>query len=172
MSEILEHPPAPSLDDIKAFVRKAHAGQVDKAGHPYHEHVERVAARALSHIPREASTVFLQRVAYAALLHDIVEDTEYGFDDLLAMGYHPETVEIVKLLTKDPAAGLTYQAWIEQIVASGNIGAMIVKLSDNEDNANPERVALLGGERPDLLAKYEISIATLKAALAKAGVKA
>ena len=70
----------------------AHAGQVDKAGMPYIFHPYEVALQ-----------VQTEEEVCAALLHDVVEDTDWTMGDLRAAGF-PETVlEAVQLLTHDPA---------------------------------------------------------------------
>lgn len=57
----------PKLAQAEAMARAAHAGQVDKAGRPYMEHVLAVAA-AVAHKGRDHHIV--------ALLHDTLEDCE------------------------------------------------------------------------------------------------
>ena len=70
----------------------AHAGQVDKAGMPYIFHPYEVALQ-----------VQTEEEVCVALLHDVVEDTDWTMEDLRAAGF-PETVlEAVQLLTHDPA---------------------------------------------------------------------
>ena len=58
----------------------AHAGQVDKAGMPYIFHPYEVALQ-----------VQAEEEVCAALLHDVVEDTDWTMEDLRAAGF-PETV--------------------------------------------------------------------------------
>ncbi|MDD6109315.1 MAG: HD domain-containing protein, partial [Ruminococcus sp.] len=58
----------------------AHAGQVDKAGMPYIFHPYEVALQ-----------VQTEEEVCAALLHDVVEDTDWTMEDLRAAGF-PETV--------------------------------------------------------------------------------
>ncbi len=81
-------PPIAGLADALAFCRAAHAGQVDKAGRPYAEHPERVAARAMRIIDAVPPSVVGGRegieILRAALLHDVVEDAAVTLDDLRA----------------------------------------------------------------------------------------
>ena len=73
----------------------AHAGQVDKAGMPYIFHPYEVALQ-----------VQAEEEVCAALLHDVVEDTDWTMEDLRAAGF-PETVlEAVQLLTSRSVSGL------------------------------------------------------------------
>ena len=69
---------------------QAHAGQSDKSGVPYVLHPVHLAEQ----MDDEISTV-------VALLHDVVEDTEYTFTDLEQMGFAPEAIEALKLMTHD-----------------------------------------------------------------------
>ena len=78
----------------------AHAGQVDKAGMPYIFHPYEVALQ-----------VQAEEEVCAALLHDVVEDTDWTMEDLRAAGF-PETVlEAVQLLTHDLAGLCTGIVW-------------------------------------------------------------
>ncbi|MCD8145464.1 MAG: HD domain-containing protein [Oscillospiraceae bacterium] len=61
------------VEQAKAIVWEAHQGQVDKAGKPYTEHLEFVAA----HVETEAEKC----VAY---LHDVLEDTDYPPENIKA----------------------------------------------------------------------------------------
>lgn len=68
----------------------------------------------------------------AALLHSAVEMGVMSLDSLPRLGFDPEVVEIVKLITNGPAVK-GHGAYVEKcrtIVASGNRGAMRVKLAD------------------------------------------
>ena len=73
----------------------------------------------------------------AAYLHDALEDTDATEADLLAAGVEPQAIAIVKRLTRDPM--LSYLDWIQAIAASGDVGAIRVKLADNADNSDPAR---------------------------------
>ena len=74
---------------IKLIYEK-HSGQVDKSGLPYVFHPFHVAES----MDDELSTI-------VALLHDIVEDTNTTYDDLLNEGFSEEVIDILKLLTHD-----------------------------------------------------------------------
>ena len=68
---------------------EAHKDQLDKSGMPYVFHPFHLAEQ----MKDEYSTV-------AALLHDVVEDTDYTFDDLKKMGFPDEVLDAMKLLTR------------------------------------------------------------------------
>lgn len=85
----------------KDLAHRAHAGQVDKAGQPYIEHVERVAA-AVSDDP-EAEAV--------AWLHDVCEDSPETLIDF--RWFPPHVLSAVSLLTRDPSkSDEWYYVWI------------------------------------------------------------
>ena len=66
---------------------EAHHGQYDKVGVPYILHPVHLAEQ----MDDELSTV-------CALLHDVVEDTEYTMEDLSRL-FPPEVIEVLDLLT-------------------------------------------------------------------------
>lgn len=141
-------PPEPSEDETLEIVKRLHAGQVDKGGRPYVEHL--VAVRDL--LGPDATDVERK----AALLHDAVEDTDTTEEDLLAMGFRREIVDIVSIVSKKPedkqrpgeTSSEAYFRKIRSIIDSGNLGAMRVKCADNKHNGDPARDQFLP---PDLL---------------------
>jgi (p)ppGpp synthase/HD superfamily hydrolase len=137
------------------FIKRAHAGQVDKAGQPYHLHPMAVAEL----LPPDSD----EDEYLAALLHDVLEDTEITETDLCDLGYSEKTIGIVKLLTRP--AGVSYLDWIRQIAASGNEGAIRVKLADNIHNSDPDRLAQLPPEQRSIAKRYERSIRIMRDAL-------
>lgn len=156
----------PTIDDTIALVTEAHAGQTDKAGEPYVDHVLRVYERTKQRLDNLGIAIDADErdeILHAALLHDIVEDTDRTFDQLRAMGYADATVRRVELLTRKD--GRPYQEEIEEIAASGDLGAIVIKLSDNEDNSDQVRAAKLPKANPERLARYNRSMETLRAAL-------
>jgi (p)ppGpp synthase/HD superfamily hydrolase len=148
----------PSVESTIEFIKRAHAGQVDKAGVAYWRHPVSVMNRLGPEAPEDAKLV--------ALLHDVIEDTRYTAADLRSMGYNDRVVNAVLLLTKNKS--LSYLDNIEHIAASGDDIAIAVKIADNEDNLDPERIAKIpGSERgPNLhRAKYESSLEILRRAI-------
>jgi len=128
------------IQDTIDFIRQAFAGQIDKGGKPVHEHSERVYRNLITRWP-DAS----EDEQHAALLHDVLEDTHYTVADLQGMGYSDETIEIVSWVTHlpDPKHQQTYQEYIQQIANDGPIGAIKVKISDNQDNNSWDRLSYL-----------------------------
>jgi (p)ppGpp synthase/HD superfamily hydrolase len=124
----------PTVSDADALAASAHAGQVDKAGRPYINHPRAVAALVL-HLGDNA--------VMAALLHDIVEDTDVTLDDLRDLGYPGEVVRAVDSVTKRDDE--TYMDLIRR-AAADPLGRLI-KLADNTNNSDPVRLALLDDEQ-------------------------
>lgn len=159
----------PSNTDAHRLAADAHAGQTDKAGAPYIRHVNRVAgasARRAEHaITRDGLGLVHDDILQAAYLHDVIEDTATTADDLRAAGYAPTVVAMVERLTKSDEH-LTYAERIDALIASGDLGAILIKLSDNEDNANAERALPHGSA---LSARYAASMPRLREAASALG---
>ena len=80
-----------------------------------------------------------ENVVCAGILHDVVEDTEVTFEELSEFGYPTEVIDILKLLTKQK--GADYQAYIDNIIASDNVHAMNIKMSDLKHNMDITRIS-------------------------------
>ena len=104
---------------------EAHRDQVDKTGMPYVYHPFYIAEQMTD----ELSTV-------CALLHDVIEDTEYTFDDLSKMGFPKEVIEVLTLLTHDES--VPYMDYIKNL--SVNQPARQVKLADLRHNSDLTRL--------------------------------
>lgn len=159
-----------TLNDTLDFIKIKHEGQVDKSGEPYWKH-----PHAVSHIVSVLQLLYgsfpgvnPEHEQHAALLHDVVEDTEISFQDLLDMSYPQEVVDMVKLVSKDEDDCRTYQEKIQSIIDSGNLGAIRVKFADNINNLDPGRLAKLPNKQAQYLRKkYSVSASMLKSALEK-----
>lgn len=104
---------------------EAHKDQVDKSGAPYVFHPFHLAEQ----IKDERTTI-------VTLLHDVVEDTDYTFDDLRYMGFDEEVIEELVLMTHEKS--VPYMAYVEKIKA--NPIARAVKLADLQHNSDLSRV--------------------------------
>ena len=106
---------------------KAHEGQTDKAGMPYIGHVMRVM---------QAGRTIDEKIV--GVLHDIVEDTPWTFEALLAEGFPAHIVDALRCVTKlhddEP-----YEAFIERV--KSNPLAVAVKINDLTDNMDIRRLA-------------------------------
>ena len=61
-------------------------------------------------------------------LHDVVEDTDWTFEDLKNEGLSKEIIDTLRLLTHE--SSLTYEQYIQRIIDSGNQTAINVKYND------------------------------------------
>ena len=104
---------------------KAHSGQLDKGGIPYVFHPYHLAEQ----MQDETGVI-------VALLHDVVEDTAYTFDDIAALGFPEDVLDALSLLTH--AKEMPYERYIERI--AGNRVAMAVKIADLEHNSDASRL--------------------------------
>ena len=104
---------------------EAHHGQKDKSGVPYTFHPLHLAEQMGDEIS-----------CCAALLHDVVEDTDITLEQL-AKEFPAEVVEAVRLLTHDPDTD--YYSYVRGI--KGSPIAMKVKLADLAHNMDASRFA-------------------------------
>jgi hypothetical protein len=133
-----------SLPQVEALARRAHAGQEDKAGRPYAEHLRAVADGVRARGGSEAQIA-------AAWLHDAVEDEALTARWLADAALPQEVKDIVLALTKRP--GEDPARYAARILAVP--GARLVKEADLAHNADPARLAALDAPTRDrLTAKY------------------
>ncbi len=126
----------------------AHAGQLDKGGVPYVFHPFHVAEQKED----ELSTV-------VALLHDVVEDTDYTLEDLARMGFPEWALSALKLLTHDKRVPyLDYVAAIRHDPI-----ARAVKLADLRHNSDLSRLTDPDASALARVEKYRRAIALLEA---------
>ena len=109
------------IDLCLKIATEAHRGQKDLDGNPVILHPLTVGLMG-----KNADE---QCVGF---LHDVVEDTDYTFDDLLRQGVPPHIVDALRLLTHD--AGTDYLDYVRRIAQSGNQLAIAVKLNDLHHN--------------------------------------
>ena len=139
-----------TVDDAIVLAATAHAGQRDKGRPelPYLTHPMRLLATFDDDPIRQM----------IAVLHDVVEDTDITLDDLRRRGAPPRVVDAVALLTHDKDE--PRPEYLRRIRT--NADALAVKLADNADNSNPERLALLDPTTAGRLrSKYEADRAIL-----------
>ena len=104
---------------------EAHKAQLDKSGMPYVFHPCHLAEQ----MKDETTTV-------VALLHDVIEDTDYTFNDLIAMGFDGAIIEAIELMTHEE--GVPYMDYVEKI--KSNPIAREVKLADLRHNSDLSRL--------------------------------
>lgn len=132
------------LDCLKLAIR-VHAGQEDKLGRPYIEHLMRVTVG----VQARGGSLWAQM---AALLHDSIEDDRCTEQDLEDAGVPAEVLVILENMTK--LDGETYPDYIRRICGC-DLDTLIVKDSDLDDNADEERLTQLPADVAGRLrAKY------------------
>lgn len=115
-----------TLDDAVLLAAQQFRGVQDKAGQPYILHCLRVMLMQTDDTTRQA-----------AVLHDVVEDTDVTLDELRRQGFSEEVVTAVDALThRDEDA---YHEYVLRL-ADYPI-AKSVKLADLQDNYRIDRVA-------------------------------
>ena len=144
------------------IARRAHDGQVDKAGVPYIQHPARVAARL------EQAYGAQHPVVAVGWLHDVLEDTGISADDLVGYGASPDQVHALVALTHHKHE--PYLDSLGRVVLSPM--ALVTKLADIADNTSGSRTASLEPEaRMRLRTKYAKGLAFLEAHLGHIGVR-
>jgi (p)ppGpp synthase/HD superfamily hydrolase len=128
-----------TVEDAVSIAARAHRGQKDKAGAPYLLHPLRMMLR----MDTEAAMM-------AAVLHDVVEDTEWTLERLREAGFSEEVLEAVDCLTH--REGESYQEFVERVRT--NLIARQVKIADLEDNMNVRRMNQLGPKELERIEKY------------------
>lgn len=119
---------------------KAHEGQVDKAGQPYIGHPLRVM---------NMGTTNEEKIVGA--LHDVVEDSNWTFEELAAEGFSNEVVDALRCITK-LSENEPYDKVIQRVKA--NPLAAKVKLYDLTDNMDIRRLAYISEKDVKRLRKY------------------
>lgn len=118
---------------------QAYAGKKDKAGKTY-----------LLHPLRLMSKMNTEEAMAVALLHDVIEDSDYNKAQLLAEGIPEAVAEAVQVMTKK--SGESYQQFIDRVLH--NEMAARVKKADIEDNINILRLNSLDQSDLERVAKY------------------
>lgn len=103
----------------------AHEGQEDKSGMPYAGHVMRVMAAGRTEDEK-----------IVGVLHDVVEDTEWTFEQLADEGFPPHIVDALRCVTK-LSEEEPYDEFIERV--KSNPLATAVKINDLTDNMDVRR---------------------------------
>ena len=125
------------------IAKKAHLGQVDKAGEDYIKHPEKVA-----------SFVKTDEEKAVAYLHDVIEDTELTLEDLCEYDFSKEVIEAVDIITKK--RGEDYQSYLNSV--KKNKLARAVKLADLRHNSDLTRLAKVTEKDIKRKEKYQKAI--------------
>lgn len=99
-----------------------------KSGAPFYSHPLEVAYMCLKYI-------FKTEVIVAAILHDVVEDTDVTIE-MVKVDFGWRVAEMVEMLTRDKEDGrkLSIEELFESIYQKGDEEVMLIKLLDRIDN--------------------------------------
>ena len=122
-----------------AICFEAHKDQADKSGLPYVFHPFHLAEQ----MEDEVTTV-------VALLHDVVEDTDWTFEGLAAEGFAPEAIAALRLLTHNDDT--LYPDYVAKIKPDPI--ARAVKLADLRHNSDLSRLETVDDEALRRREKY------------------
>ena len=126
---------------------EAHKEQVDKSGMPYVFHP--------FHLAEQMNT---EETTIVALLHDLVEDTDYTIEDLVDMGFDKSITDAIALMTH--ADNVAYMDYVRAI--RDNPIAKTVKLADLKHNSDLTRLETVDEKALSRREKYLKAIAILQ----------
>ena len=126
----------------------AHEGHFDKGGKPYILHPLHLMNQLM----------FDTQLAVIAVLHDVVEDSSYSFDELVIDGFSDRVLAALILLTHNDNEDYL-QDYIPKICT--NYDAIRVKRKDLEHNSDITRLKELGDKDLERLKKYHTALSVL-----------
>ena len=126
---------------------EAHKEQVDKSGMPYVFHP--------FHLAEQMNT---EETTIVALLHDLVEDTDYTIEALVDMGFYKSITDAIALMTH--ADNVAYMDYVRAI--KDNPIAKAVKLADLKHNSDLTRLDTIDEKALSRREKYLKAIAILQ----------
>ena len=138
-----------NLERAIEIAQEAHKGVKDKGGHDYIHHPIRVM-HAMSN----------DQEKIVAILHDVVEDSDWTFDRLKEEGFEDSVIESLRCVTKYSEEE-DYQEFIKR--AATNKIATKVKMADIEDNLDLSRLGTLTEKDLTRIEKYKKALKYLKA---------
>lgn len=126
---------------------EAHKEQTDKSGIPYVFHP--------IHLAEQMNT---EETTIVALLHDVVEDSNYTIEDLRDIGFDDAVIDAISLMTHaDDVDYMEYVAAIKE-----NPIARVVKLADLRHNSDLTRLEVVDEKALNRRNKYQKAIALLE----------
>ena len=93
-----------------------------------------------------------------ALLHDVVEDTEYTLIDLIQRGFSTKVIDALKLMTHDDS--VPYLEYVDNL--KHNPIARTVKLADLRHNSDLSRLKRVDEKALERVQKYKKAIHILE----------
>ena len=141
------------LDRAIALASEKFVGVYDKSGEPYILHCLQVMNNVRKYNDAELSI--------AAVLHDIVEDTDIECDDLEELGYSPRVIKIIKHVTRED--DISYDDEISRICNDQD--SIRVKMADLEHNSSILRLKGIRQKDLERIQKYHRAYFILQAHL-------
>lgn len=121
----------PTINDTLELIKKYHK-KLDKTGDiPYFWHLVRVMLRI---------NTIDENILHAALLHDIVEDTQISLKKLEDMGYNEKIVNAVRWCSRNEFPNLNFIEWMTLLGKEAPIETIYIKIADISDNLGFERM--------------------------------
>jgi HD domain len=115
-----------TIEDAISIAAQAHKGQTDKAGKPYILHPLRLLLQLSD-----------EREMIAAVLHDVVEDSDWTIEGLRREGFSEEVLAAIDCLTRRESE--SYDEFISRVKT--NPLASSVKFCDLMDNLDITRIS-------------------------------
>ena len=125
----------------------AHKNQVDKSGIPYVFHP--------IHLAEQMNT---EETTIVALLHDVIEDTDYTIEHLIEMDFDKNVTDAIALMTHSD--DVDYMEYVKAI--KGNPIAKAVKLADLKHNSDLSRLDIIDEKALLRVEKYKKAISLLE----------
>jgi (p)ppGpp synthase/HD superfamily hydrolase len=147
------------LNHAYAIAKKAHQGQKDKANKAYIYHPTAVSdlidrfspSRVLREILKDKDQQFILLAKVVGYLHDVIEDSEITYEDLLNKYNIPKVCcDAVKILSK--TKGIDYNDYL--IKVRENDLSRVVKIADITHNSDLSRIESPSKEDFERLKKY------------------
>lgn len=129
-----------TLERAIEIAKKAHEGQIDKAGADYIGHPLRVMEMGIT-----------EEEKIVGVLHDIVEDSGWTFEMLEAEGFSAEIIDALKCVTK-LSTNENYSDFIDRVMQ--NTLATQVKIKDLIDNMDVKRLKTVTDKDIERIHKY------------------
>lgn len=138
------------LEKAIQIAEQAHKEQKDKGGQPYIFHLFRVMQKGKTEIEQ-----------ICGILHDLVEDTNWTFEDLKNEGFSEKIIDVLKCVTKKK--GESYPLFVRRVAQ--NPIAIRVKMYDLEDNMDVTRLKEITDKDYVRIVEYHSAYNYLKSVL-------
>lgn len=147
------------IDNIDELIKQFQSGldrAIDIVSHEFGDDLDLDGNPQLLHMTAVSSAGKNDDERLVGMLHDLVEDKEWTFDDLLRDGFPDHIVETLRLLTHDKET--PYMDYVRNICESGNKVAIAVKVNDLNHNLKRGRA----GGHWHHVAKHEKALAFIQ----------